>query len=701
MRGAKCDARRASVSLRRRIDRSGVGRDGRQRGGRALRRTLVIAVAALLCQAGSATARAPVDPALARVASPLRQALAGGVPPSLGPALPALRLGAGEALVELRFSTLDAGVVARAVALGARPAHVSLGYARIVAEVPLSALPDLAALPGLAVIHPLYGAQTAVGAVQSQVRGVLALDALQGRLGVDGSGVRVGLLSDSIANTHGGRLTGEGCARSLTEAAPQQSGDLPATVVVLDPGPRGGLDEGSGMGEVVHDLAPGAALLFASALPDEATFAENIAALRGCGAEVIADDVLFFAEPMFQDGIIAQAVDAATADGALFFSAATNAGDAGIDQPYRDGDPRDEDSDPPTGVDLHDFGAGHLATAITIPPHCDLRATLQWNEPFSGTLGAGAHTDLDLYLYDRPPPGGRILASSTSTQGCAAGGGALGDPLEIAYFRNFGSASRTVYLAINHVCGDEAVRLRVVLSAGACVLGLDPYGLERPPFGAAAMYGHPAAAGALALAAIDYQEIASGGTFTPPADRLDLEGFSARGGDLPFYFDAAGAPLAGAPVLRFKPDLAAPDGGDTAYFGRDLDHNGFPNFFGTSAAAPAAAAVAALFVAAAPHRAPGVVADALRRSARDIGSAGRDPLAGDGLIEPLAAADLLPATTPGDCDGDGRVTIDELVAGVRVALGEAPPSACAAFDGDGDGAVSIAELVAAVAAALG
>src|SRR5262249_46457753 len=161
--------------------------------------------------------------------------------------------------------------------------------------------------------------------------------------------------------------------------------------------------------------------------------AENIAALRSCGANVIADDVIYFAEPMFQDGIVAQAVDAAAADGALFFSAAANAADAGMDQMYRDSDPRDERANPPTGVDLHDFGAGQTSTAITIPAHCDLRATLQWNQPFSGTLGEGARTDLDLYLYSNPPPAGRILVSDTSTQGCAAGDGALGDPLEIVY----------------------------------------------------------------------------------------------------------------------------------------------------------------------------------------------------------------------------------------------------------------------------
>jgi hypothetical protein len=58
------------------------------------------------------------------------------------------------------------------------------------------------------------------------------------------------------------------------------------------------------------------------------------------------------------------------------------------------------------------------------------------------------------------------------------------------------------------------------------------------------------------------------------------------------------------------------------------------------------------------------------------------------------------APCAGDCDGNGVVTIDELIRAVRIALGEAPVATCAAVDVDGDRALAIEELLGSVARAL-
>ncbi len=66
----------------------------------------------------------------------------------------------------------------------------------------------------------------------------------------------------------------------------------------------------------------------------------------------------------------------------------------------------------------------------------------------------------------------------------------------------------------------------------------------------------------------------------------------------------------------------------------------------------------------------------------------------------LLAALPAGATCAGDCVGDGRGAVNELVMAVGIALGSQPLSACPTADVDGDGAIGIAELVVAVTGAL-
>jgi hypothetical protein len=80
---------------------------------------------------------------------------------------------------------------------------------------------------------------------------------------------------------------------------------------------------------------------------------------------------------------------------------------------------------------------------------------------------------------------------------------------------------------------------------------------------------------------------------------------------------------------------------------------------------------------------------------------------------PLTAAGQLPTptdtptpiTTPsgacvGDCDGDGSVSVRELVALVSIALGQSSPAACETIYVAGDGKVHVYTIVAAVDRAL-
>ncbi|MDX2170685.1 MAG: SCE4755 family polysaccharide monooxygenase-like protein [Deltaproteobacteria bacterium] len=54
----------------------------------------------------------------------------------------------------------------------------------------------------------------------------------------------------------------------------------------------------------------------------------------------------------------------------------------------------------------------------------------------------------------------------------------------------------------------------------------------------------------------------------------------------------------------------------------------------------------------------------------------------------------------GDCDGDGRVTVAELIRAVGIALGSTAIDDCRAADANGDGQVTVEDLIADVEAAL-
>lgn len=75
---------------------------------------------------------------------------------------------------------------------------------------------------------------------------------------------------------------------------------------------------------------------------------------------------------------------------------------------------------------------------------------------------------------------------------------------------------------------------------------------------------------------------------------------------------------------------------------------------------------------------------------------------------PTSASTATPTPTPtqapgpctGDCNDDGRVSVDELVTSVRVALGLEPTAVCELLDRNGDGTATIDELTTAVSFAL-
>ena len=125
--------------------------------------------------------------------------------------------------------------------------------------------------------------------------------------GVDGTGVGIGVLSSGVATL----MTGAAAA------------DLRDRVTVL-PGQAGEGDDGTATLSILHDLAPGGELYFATGLGGPARFAANLEALCRTGADVIVDDLFDYQETIYQGGLMAQAVKAAVRNGCVYVSAKGN-----------------------------------------------------------------------------------------------------------------------------------------------------------------------------------------------------------------------------------------------------------------------------------------------------------------------------------------------------------------------------------------
>ena len=154
-----------------------------------------------------------------------------------------------------------------------------------------------------------HASVNATGATAAQLQ--QALD--ESGLSVNGSGIKVGVLSDSF-NDLGGA------------AADEADGALPSAsnIDVIKDLASGGTDEGRAMMQIIHDIAPGASLAFYTAFDSEQDFANGILALAAAGAKVIVDDVSYFDEPFFQNGVVAQAIQKVEAEGVVYVTAAGN-----------------------------------------------------------------------------------------------------------------------------------------------------------------------------------------------------------------------------------------------------------------------------------------------------------------------------------------------------------------------------------------
>jgi subtilisin-like proprotein convertase family protein len=446
----------------------------------------------------------------------------------------------------------------------------------------------------------VYRVGTGQGSASAQSDVTHRTAVFRGVTGFNGAGVKIGVLSDGVTNL----------------AAAQASGDLGAVTVL--PGQTGSGDEGTAMLEIVHDLAPGAQLYFATAFTSITSFADNIRALRAAGCDIIVDDVGYYVESPFQDGqgpavisptnggVVTQAVKDVAALGAMYFSSAGNSGNlndgtSGVwEGDFNLGAATVDPPIPAAGAgNFHRFTGVQDFDTLTVAGSGPI--SLAWADPLGGS-----GNDYDLFRLNTA--GTTVASSSTNIQN------GNDDPYEqvsnstasprIVVVKKTGAAARFLHLNTN----------RGQLSVAT----------------AGQTHGHAATSN---IFTFDVAATYAGFAYPNPFSTSNvIETFSSDGPRRVFFL-GDGTPVtpgnfssSGGAVLQ-KPDMTAADGVFVSGAGD------FPGqFFGTSAAAPTAAAIMGLIKSQNPGFTQTQLRSALFATALDIEAPGVDRDSGIGVV---------------------------------------------------------------------
>ena len=478
----------------------------------------------------------------------------------------------------------------------------------IAAYAPLSQIANLAKQAGIRALTMEHRPEARVGSVTSEGTVVLQTDKVN-KLGYRGEGITIGALSDSFNTAQYNTAS----PPATTAADDVKTGDLPVVNVLQDFGGPGapGTDEGRAILQVVYDCAPKSSLAFATADVSEVGFANNIVNLRvEANCDVICDDVTYFDEPVFSDGLLAQAVNTVVQSTTLpgkqvvYASSAGNDADNGYRSAYRpipDSVVRSKGygnlqlSQVPaalTSAGWHNWnpnGGFEPATNVSVPTipadgTFQYAIFMQWDDPFDESNGVT--NDYNFLVFDQAGNYHPELSGTTNAY-------SVQQPVQgIGYLLN----NTTYQIAITESKKQAGSPASPATHQFAFYTTLDGAGnLTGPyfhyyPLDVPTIIGHPAADSAIGVAAYVYDWTDT--THYQP----QIEDYTSPGPTV-IYFDENNNRLS-TPVTRLKPEVAAVDGVGTTFFGGPYESNQF-SFFGTSCAAPHIAGVAALIIQAA------------------------------------------------------------------------------------------------------
>jgi hypothetical protein len=490
------------------------------------------------------------------------------------------------------------------------------------------------------------------GSVDTQGDAILQADKVRSLFGVDGTGIRVGVISDGIGGIFANGCTT--CGPTSSNPSPitledlpsatgtrnstgilvavnggivaksfNSDGDLEACLITCDPGTMVGA-EGTAMLEIIHDLAPGAQLYFANS--DSSMSFEQAADFLAANTDVIVTDLSFFTAPF--DGTssvsvsIVDALNNATNPVRALFTSAGNyaqnhyqglyldsgvdgtaitgqAGDLHLFQPV----PPNPQSSPSGTTDNEDFKHTVFDPIIVVPPSQSLEVYLAWNDP----TGA-SNNNYDLFLsplncsgvknsLPLPPCtiAGSPVASSTNPQNGTQ------DPTETVVFTNSTNSMAVLGIAIQNVGNSAAARTFDIFVHGYGDKQSSPNHNFNTISGSVPAVGDagglPMMASVLTVGAIDKSHCSAPDNCIGPVEPYSSQGPTqttpqSTGRIKPDLIGIDQICISGAGGFGNGPALNCPPSQPSSYTPR--------MFGGSSAAVPHVAAVAALGLEAAP-----------------------------------------------------------------------------------------------------
>ncbi len=436
-----------------------------------------------------------------------------------------------------------------------------------------------------------------------------------------------------VDDWHAAGFHGEGVDVAVVDSgfygypAAQANGDLPANLRTKDycedgmqvDEQHGGTKHGTGVAEIVYDIAP-AADLWLICIDNSTDLAKAITWMGQSGIDVFNASLGFIAAyPGDGTGTLRTYSTKAEKAGVTWINSAGNYGLNHWGGTFTDGD----------ADGVHEFAPGDEGFTVTVPGNWYIQVKMRWDDTWPG-----AANDFDLYFYDQATAA--ELAKSTTCQGMGTVG-CGGSPKEETFYNN-GATQRTVEIVLRRGAGPSAAFPYIeFFFLPTSQPGLTPVDAVVP---AGSLNDASTVAKVLAVGAAAWNPAWTGGVFA-------VEDFSSRG------------PTRDG---RTKPDVAGYD--------RVAGFSYPGGFGGTSAAAPHAAGMAALLLQANPDFSPAQLRAAIKSHTVNLPPAGMDNDSGKGRLR-LGAPPALPTcngktvTILGSGDGeiiDGTASADVIMA---------------------------------------